>query len=100
MENEKYNGWANRDTWLVALWLDNDQRNYVRMIRMVKGIGTNKKTKELTDKELLDKLKGFYYGDKINWNCVNISELREILLNEEEYTDVDNSYLDRLISNY
>ena len=99
MENEKYNGWTNRDTWLVSLWLNNDERNYVRMIRMVKGIGTSKKAKELTDEELLDKLKGFNYGDKINWNCVNISELREILLNEEEYIDVDNSYLDRLISN-
>tara|TARA_R100001530_G_scaffold136358_1_gene116683 strand:+ start:1463 stop:1741 length:279 start_codon:yes stop_codon:yes gene_type:complete len=25
MENEKYNGWTNRFTWLVSLWLDNDQ---------------------------------------------------------------------------
>ncbi len=24
MENKKYNGWTNYETWCVALWLDND----------------------------------------------------------------------------
>ena len=24
-EDKRYNGWANYETWLVALWLDNDQ---------------------------------------------------------------------------
>lgn len=32
MENEaretKYNGWTNYETWLVSLWLDNDQASY------------------------------------------------------------------------
>jgi hypothetical protein len=23
-----YNGWGNYETWAVALWIDNDQRNY------------------------------------------------------------------------
>jgi hypothetical protein len=25
MTSEQYNGWANRETWLANLWLDNDQ---------------------------------------------------------------------------
>jgi hypothetical protein len=25
METEKFQGWTNRETWAVALWLDNDQ---------------------------------------------------------------------------
>ncbi len=25
MENKKYNGWTNYETWCVALWLDNDR---------------------------------------------------------------------------
>jgi len=25
MKNEKYNGWRNYETWVTALWLDNDQ---------------------------------------------------------------------------
>jgi hypothetical protein len=26
--NEGYNGWKNYETWLVGLWLDNDERLY------------------------------------------------------------------------
>jgi hypothetical protein len=25
MSNDSYQGWANRETWCVALWLDNEQ---------------------------------------------------------------------------
>jgi hypothetical protein len=28
MNNETYNGWANYETWLVGLWLDNDAGSY------------------------------------------------------------------------
>jgi hypothetical protein len=26
--DEEYNGWSNYETWLVALWLNNDQESY------------------------------------------------------------------------
>ncbi|MDZ4782065.1 MAG: DUF6573 family protein [Planctomycetia bacterium] len=28
MDNEKYNGWTNRETWLVKLWIDNDRESH------------------------------------------------------------------------
>lgn len=27
-ESTEYNGWTNYETWLVALWLNNDQASY------------------------------------------------------------------------
>lgn len=28
MEDKKYNGWTNYETWLVNLWMDNDSGSY------------------------------------------------------------------------
>lgn len=86
---EDYNGWTNRDTWLVALWLDNDRNNYERAIGVVNGVGRAKKLADYTDLELWEKLKDtrlFKYGDEINWNNVNIQEIREKL---EEYVGLE-----------
>ena len=30
MEEKKYNGWTNYETWAVALWIDNEQVRYRR----------------------------------------------------------------------
>ena len=83
MENEKYQGWSNRDTWLVMLWLNNDSNNYKAMEHKVKGIGTNKLFKDLTCCETMAWLKKLHYGDEINWHNVNIDEIRNAILEEE-----------------
>lgn len=85
-EFEDYNGWTNRDTWLVGLWLDNDETNYRNAINFVDGVGRSKKLDDYTDLELWEKLQDsrlFKYGDEINWDNVKISEIREKL--EESY---------------
>ena len=28
MEDERYNGWQNRETWLLKLWIDNEPGSY------------------------------------------------------------------------
>lgn len=73
LKNE-YNGWHNRDTWLVTLWLAKDFNNYSRA---------------RSEKKALQILKGFYFklhliqeyyfGNEINWNNVYIKEVKDFI---------------------
>jgi len=68
----KYKGYANRDTWLVALWLDNDYNNYQKKRRNKKSLLAMKKPK------LIATLKrNFKFGDPINWKNVRITEIKQ-----------------------
>lgn len=33
MDKQKYNGWHNVDTWLLNLWLSNDEATYKEFIK-------------------------------------------------------------------
>lgn len=77
-----YNGWSNYDTWLVALWLNNDESNYQRILNKIKGIGTDKKLNDMSCCEKSYFIRQLYYGDKIKWSNVNFSEIIENILNE------------------
>lgn len=79
LENVDYNGWTNRDTWLVMLWLNNDYDNYQKITRIVNN--TNK-LQDLSNNELYIELKDFHYGDDINFNNVNLDEVRQALTTE------------------
>lgn len=77
MKNEElYNGWTNRDTWLVMLWLNNDYENYCGIKRIVEN--TNG-LKNISDMQLYGLLKDFHYGDKVNFNNINLDEIRTAL---------------------
>lgn len=79
---DKYNGWSNRDTWLVRLWIDNDYNNYMRVKNKVEGIGTDKKLKDMTCCELMGWLRRLNYGDKIDWSKVNMDEIKTSIIEE------------------
>ena len=74
LEFEDYNGWCNRDTWLVMLWLGNDYENYQNITRIVNN---THELKDLSDLELYMILKDFNYGnDKIDFTRVDLDEVR------------------------
>jgi len=88
-EDLKYNGWTNKPTWIVALWLDNDEYTYNLM---------RENAKTLNKWELADFIKDFieendplseepsFYSDLLDWAIavVNYDEIAENYKNELE----------------
>ena len=71
------NGWKNVDTWLVMLWLENDEENYKKIDRIVKNTDN---LEDLTDNELYMELKDFHYGDEVDFSEVDLNEIRTALV--------------------
>ena len=66
---EKYNGWSNRETWLINLWFGDDNPS----VEMVKDW-----FQEAYDK-LPDFMQDFVYEDSIDWE-----ELEEAWEDEDD----------------
>lgn len=81
MDKIKYNGWSNYDTWLVALWLNNDEKNYKRIVNKINGIGTDKKLSDMRYDDKVCFIRGLHYGDKIKWSNVCYLEIINEVLN-------------------
>lgn len=61
-EEEKYNGWTNRETWALALWIDNEEYIYEEVYEIV----SNAKKYGASDYMIADKVKEYideYYDE-------------------------------------
>lgn len=81
-DDEDVNGFSNRDTWLIHLYLDNDRVNYFKYINDLERL------LDLDDDELIKELKSYNYHDSIDFNNVNVNEIRAFML--EDYEGVFN----------
>ena len=75
---ETYNGWANYQTWNVALWIGNDESIY----RQVIGLLNNKVTEYSAIAKCLSVMFGEETPDGTLWQDENLNhaELNEMLL--------------------
>ena len=73
-EPTTYNGWANYETWLVALWIDNDQRLY-QLARYCANNGLTFKT----FKSIVQNWRGDWQSDVKDWDnpLINVDEINE-----------------------
>lgn len=74
MNNENYNGWKNRGTWNIALWLGNDEGLYRAAIELRNQLakdGRHIKTAATAKKIVLD-LMGETTPDNIKTTAKNI----------------------------
>ena len=74
MEND-YNGWKNRSTWNVALWIDNDESMYhsaVSFMKNFKGKTPYKsfiKSQWLFEEKTPDNIK--WYSNRLDFKALN-----------------------------
>jgi hypothetical protein len=69
-----YNGYPNRDTWVVALWLNNDAGNYRKMLNNKKQLLAMPK-----DKLLRTLKQNFKIGDPVNWKNVKVTPIKQVI---------------------
>ena len=67
MENEKYNGWTNRETWATKLWIDNNEETYLEA-REVATSGTEGEAAEAL-KKLVETWTYYDIDQPQDFNC-------------------------------
>lgn len=70
MNKKEYNGWTNYETWLLALWLDNDAGTQERCYEIVDQHGNTLQGEEVL-REMIDENNPLidtatFYSDLIN----------------------------------
>ena len=71
-----YNGWTNRETWLVNLWFNPETKSDIDYIEET----LENDFLEIIEKHALVNI----YVDMIDFNCINWDELRAAQEDEEE----------------
>lgn len=81
MNSKKYNGWNNYETWLTALWIDNDCSSYQHRCELVEQVKEEHEDEDERENCLASNLE--------NW----IKEQNPLVESASLFTDLLNSAL-------
>lgn len=63
MQETTYNGWKNRETWLLALWFGNDEKLYKSLQCEIEECKHEHLTKEFAKNDLVDFFKDYVQAE-------------------------------------
>ncbi len=98
MTNKEYNGWTNYETWLVKLWIDNDEGSdgywSEQAEECVKVDGRENAVRSLGDliREQHEQLWSEIHGDK----CGVFQDLMTSALHEVNWEEIAHHYVDEV----
>lgn len=94
MKNQNYNGWTNYETWLTALWIDNDYGTYSYRCDLVKKIKEECLDEKNRQHKLAASLKDWIEEQNPLIENANLfSDLLNSALSEIDWNDIAESFL-------
>lgn len=101
MTDKEYNGWTNYETWLVKLWMDNDQGSYEHYKELTREIQSGDNTnrflpdRDMTVYNLAKAISHeFYDANPIGDDASVWNDLMSAALSEVNWQEIAQSLID------
>lgn len=94
MKNQTYNGWKNYETWVTALWIDNDYGSYQYRCELVEQVKEECEEQEERKNYLASVLKNWIEEQNPLADCANVfTDLLNSALSEIDWQEIAENYL-------
>ena len=98
IEDDTYNGWKNKETWLVNIWLNNDYDLYKQYISTLTEIVEKQSNDLYTHRLVVDELKEIVWGiyREEHKESGLISDLMETSLHHVDWSRLAETYIEEI----
>ena len=107
--NEKYNGWTNKETWLICLWIDNEQALQEKVLQLAADAKINPKKSEVwtvaeaekftLEQSIDDFVDELIYNERESAGGL-ISDLLSCAISRINFLELAEHYLEEVKGNY